>query len=61
MLSSCSEGYLVPAGVFYDSGINTHQSYTGSWEYIAPKGNGTHLGLGSRAWQTYILDHILDS
>ena len=26
MLSSCSEGYLVPVGVFYYSGVNTSQS-----------------------------------
>ena len=42
MLSSCSEGYLVPVGVFCDSGINTRQNQTGSWELqqIAPKANG---------------------
>ena len=42
MLSSCSEGNLVPVGVFCDSSVNTRQSQDGSWElyYIAPKGNG---------------------
>ena len=41
MLSSCSEGYLVLFGVFCDSGVNTCQNQTGSWElqYMAPKGD----------------------
>ena len=41
MLSSCSEFFLVLVGVFCDSGVNTRQNKTGSWEleYIAPKGN----------------------
>ena len=26
MLSSCSEGYLVPVGVLFDSGVTTSQS-----------------------------------
>ena len=45
MLSSLSEGYLVPVGVFCDSGGNTRQNKTGSWE-LWYKGNN-HMKLGA--------------